>query len=213
MIFKSKELLIDFVHQQSQERKRELISISQSLKTMRDHEQKLLCRGAIVFSYAHWEGFVKDISLAYISHVAFKAPTFEALTQNFQALAFKAKITTCGKATKRIQPHLDLLQEILGSSGDKVKIDPQKSIDTESNLDSIVFENICKTVGIDYTSYWSTYSPYLDELVKNRCLIAHGELFVPNREYAVEVLSFTQRSIDQFGSDISNAVTMESFVR
>ena len=213
MSFKSRELLIDFVNQQSQQRKRELIGISQSLKLRREKEESLLCRTAILLAYAHWEGFVKDISLAYVSYVAFKAPAFETLTQNFQALAFRAKIAVCGKATKRIQPHLDLLQEILDSQKERVSIDPQKSIDTESNLDSKVFENICRTVGIDYESYWSTYSHYIDDLVKTRCRIAHGELTTPSKKYAIEVLSFTQKSIDQFGTDISNATVMETFVR
>lgn len=153
MIFKSKELLVDFVNEQSQCRKRELIGINQSLKTGREHEQKLLCRSAILLAYAHWEGFVKEISIAYVAHVAFKAPAFGLLTRNFQALAFRTKITVCGKAIKRIQPHLDLLQEILDSSEEKTIIDPEKSIDTESNLDSDVFENMCKIVGIDYKSY------------------------------------------------------------
>ncbi len=213
MSFKSKEQLIDFVNQQGQKRKRELISIRQSLKTGREHEQKLLCRGAILLSYAHWEGFVKDIAFAYVAYVAFKAPAFEILTQNFQALAFRTKITVCGKATKRIQPHLDLLQEILDSPGNRVTIDPDKSIDTESNLDSTVFENVCKTVGIDYESHWSTFSPFIDEFVKIRCVIAHGELMAPDKKYAAEAVSFTQESIDKFGTDISNAVIMEAYIR
>ena len=213
MSFKSKESLIDFVNQQSQQRKREIISIAQFLNTGRDHEQKMLCRGAVLLAYAHWEGFVKDISLAYVAHVAFKAPAFEDLTQNFQALAFKTKITVCGKATKRIQPHLDLLQEILDAQEEKVTIDPQKSIDTESNLDSTVFENICKIVGINYSSHWVTYGPFIDDFVKTRCMIAHGELIMPDRRHAEEVLEFTRESIDRFGADISNATVMKTYIR
>lgn len=213
MSFKSKEQLIDFVDQQSQQRKKELISISQSLKTGREHEQNLLCRGAILLSYAHWEGFVKDVAIAYVAYVAFKAPAFETLTRNFQALAFRTKITACGKVTKRIQPHLDLLKEILDSPGEKVAIDPDKSIDTGSNLDSTVFENVCKTIGIDYEVYWSTFGPFIDEFVKTRCVIAHGEMMVPERKYAAETISFTRKSIDKFGTDISNAAVMEAYIR
>ena len=213
MIFKSKESLVDFIDQQNQKRKRELISISQSLKLGREHEQKLLCRSAILFAYAHWEGFVKDTSVAYIEYVAFKAPAFKSLTCNFQALAFKAKITVCGKATKRIQPHLDLLKEISESKTERVSIDPQKSIDTESNLDSNVFENICKTVGVDYEPHWSTYSHFIDELVKVRCIIAHGELIIPDKKYTTEAVEIIQKSIDWFGADISNAAVMETYIR
>lgn len=213
MNLKSQESLIDFVDQQSQRRKRELISMAQLLKTGREHEQKLLCRGAILLAYAHWEGFVKETALAYVEYVAFKAPAFGILTCNFQALAFKTKITVCGKANRRIQPHLDLLKEILDSQEEKVLIDPQRAIDTESNLNSNVFENICKTVGIDYESYWSTYSHFIDELVKIRCMIAHGELITPDKKYTIEALSIIQNSINHFSTDISNAVTMESYIR
>ena len=213
MNFKSKESLIDFIDQQSQKRKRELISISQALKTNREHEQRFLCRSAIVLSYAHWEGFIKDVSVAYVEYVAFKAPRFEQLTSNFQALAFKTKITVCGKATRRIQPHLELLQEILDYQQKKVSIDPQKCIDTESNLDSTVFENICRTVGIEYELYWSTYSHFIDDLVKTRCMIAHGELVEAESKHTAEIIKFTQTSIDKFGGDISNAAVRETYLR
>ena len=71
MVFKSKESLIDYFAQTSQWRRRELISIKQSIQDSRSHEETLLCRVAVVFSYAHWEGFVKDAATAYVSYVAF----------------------------------------------------------------------------------------------------------------------------------------------
>ena len=86
MAFKSKDSLVDYFAQESQWRRRELISIKQAIKTSRNHEESFLYRVAVVFSYAHWEGFVKDAATAYVNYVAFKAPTVENLTSNFQAL-------------------------------------------------------------------------------------------------------------------------------
>lgn len=213
MVFKSKESLIDYFAQTSQWRRRELISIKQSIQDSRSHEETLLCRVAVVFSYAHWEGFVKDAATAYVSYVAFKAPVVEKLTSNFQALLFRSQILSCQKTTRRIKPHLELLNDFLESLSRQAKIKTENSIDTESNLSAEVFENICLTIGVDYSSYWHIYEPRINELVKIRCAIAHGEQRVLERKYAVEILDFIQNSITHFRTDIENAIVSDAYLR
>ena len=71
-------------------------------------------------------------------------------------------------------------------------------IDSNSNLDYKNFENICQSMGIDCQSYWSNYNHFIDELVKNRCDIAHGGLDVQSYKYADEVLTKVIEFIDTY---------------
>jgi hypothetical protein len=73
MVIRNKEELIDFLDKNSEKRKQELITLKESIKSQRKHEQAIFCRIAVVMAYAHWEGFIKTSSIAYVQ------PTFSRL--------------------------------------------------------------------------------------------------------------------------------------
>jgi hypothetical protein len=95
----------------------------------------------------------------------------------------------------------------------KVELDAQKTIETKSNLNYDNFENICRSVGINCQNYWSTYKPFIDELVKNRCSIAHGGLDVQSYDYANEVLTKVIEFIDNYRTDLENLAITDAYYR
>jgi hypothetical protein len=103
---------------------------------------------------------------------------------------------------------------MLELADNKVELDAEKTIETKSNLNYDNFENICRSVGINCQNYWSTYKPFIDELVANRCRIAHGGLDIQSYEYADEVLTKVIEFIDNYRTDLENlAVTDACFCR
>jgi len=214
MRIKSQETLIDFIDEKSQLRRRELITLTQLLQTKRKHESNIFCRSAVIIAYAHWEGFVKETAIAYVEYVACKSLRFEQLSPNFKAVACREILLDASRATKRIHPHLRVVEQFTDQASKTIDISYISSsvIDTQSNLNAEVFENICITVGLDYTQRWSTYGPFIDDLVKQRHSIAHGTTLVPQKDYAIEVVTFVEKAIDWFRTDIENSAVRSAFV-
>lgn len=103
--------------------------------------------------------------------------------------------------------------EMLELANNKVELDALKTIETKSNLNYDNFENVCRSVGINCQNYWSTYKPFIDELVKNRCSIAHGGLDVQSYDYADEVLTKAIKFIDNYRTDIENLAITDAYYR
>ena len=205
---RSKEELISLLADQSKEHKRELIILKESIKSQRKHEKNVFCRLAVVMAYAHWEGFIETSSIAYVQYVEFRSLKFEELAPNFQALAYKRKMLKFGSTPQKISYYIEMIE----LPNNKVELDAQKTIETKSNLNYDNFENICLSVGIDCQNYWSTYKPFIDELVKNRCSIAHGGLDIQVYDYADEVLEKVIKFIDSYRTDLENlAITDACF--
>ncbi len=89
----------------------------------------------------------------------------------------------------------------------------ENAIDTESNLNSEVFQNICLSIGINYDVMWSHEAPFINDLFENRCAIAHGELFEPRHDYALEVVGKVLDWIDSFSTDVENAAIEKAYLR
>jgi hypothetical protein len=209
MAIKTLDQLINFLAENSRRRKQELITLKESINSPRKHEQIVFCRLAVVMAYAHWQGFILASSLAYLEYINSRSLKFEELTINFQALAYKDKIRSYGSPPKEISHYL----EIVGLTDKKVELDVNKAIDSNSNLDYKNFENICHSVGIDSHNYWSTYKPFIDELVKNRCNIAHGGFDIQENEYVKEVLTKVIEFIDVYSTSIENLAITDAHKR
>lgn|GEM_PF-1430832 len=211
---RNKTELIDTLGNIKQERKRELFTLSSELKAAKyPNDLPLVRRAAIIFSYAHWEGFIKDASQAYVIFVASKSRKLSDLIINFQALACRQELIIAQKATKRIFPHLIVVKRLTDEINESYSLNPSTSIDTESNLTSEIFENICNCIGIDYKLNWEVQGPFIDDLFRNRCAIAHGELYVPDMKYSIEALEFSIKAIDQFSTEVENAVELDAYLR
>lgn len=213
MKIRSSEELVDFIAARKQIRKRELVSLSEDLTPRGAKPPALVCRVAVVMSYAHWEGFVKEAASCYLHLVTHKTKSLDSLAQNFQALACQQELATGQKATKRIGPHIAIVKRFTDEISNSVRLDPDTAIDTESNLNSEVLENICESLGVDYKETWSTSGPFIDDLFTTRCGLAHGEIFAPESDAAAEFVRFTLSALDTFGAQVENAAIKQAYLR
>ncbi len=209
MAIRTQGQLIDFFAENSRKRKQELITLKELIQNPRKHEQSILYRLAVVMAYAHWQGFVLASASAYLEYINSKSLKCEELKIHFQALAYKNKIRSYGSPPKEISHYL----EIIGLTEKIVQIDVNKVIDSSSNMDYQNFQNICLSVGINCQPYWLGYEPFINELVKNRCRIAHGEFDIQEYEYAEEVLDKVIEFINNYRTDLENLVVTDAHYR
>ncbi|QLA17594.1 MAE_28990/MAE_18760 family HEPN-like nuclease [Desulfolutivibrio sulfoxidireducens] len=211
MKIRSTEELIDFLGGAIHFRKREMINIKSQLCN-RERSVNSICRIAVVFAYAHWEGFIKEAAQAYICYVSSQRKTLSSLTKNFQAICCRRCILNVSSAANKIHHHIDLVETILDNGNKYYSLDYINAIQTNSNLNAEVFHNICMTVGIPSVSDTCS-NRFIDELVKNRCCIAHGNNYDPDYGYAMKAIDFVLEAIDKFKTDIENAAVLKTYLR
>jgi hypothetical protein len=163
-------------------------------------------------AYAHWEGFVKEAATAYLAYLARKSVALSQLQANFQALVCRSELLDAASAPKRIWPHISVVTRLVDNRETSATV-PMNAIDTESNLNWAVFENLCLVVGISPGRFWSDRRGLIDDMFLTRCEIAHGQLVTPQPKEAVEYIDFALDALRVFSADLTNAAVNEEHLR
>lgn len=209
-IFKSKMQLEDFLSQQLSWRRKELHDLKSILRENRNTTGlKPLTKGAIVLAYAHWEGYIKEVSEAYLSYISFREFARNEVADNFLALSVINNIKTKNKFTDCITD----ITCLISSPQEKCKIPTKNIIDAESNLNSDVLKKIMDILGLDF-SYFETKRYFVDkELLGKRNQIAHGEDRNVNMKDYTELADFVISSMDNYRTIIQNAINMKTYLK
>ena len=193
-------------------RLKEVADLKDSARKTSSASRRTIIRAGIALLYAHWEGFIKTTSQAYLEYVSRKGLQLSELKSCFVVLGLKRHLSDLETNKKTIAgvQSLEFIQERLGR---RDRMNLSAAIDTESNLSSAVFDNIANSIAID-TSRYEAYYHLLDEsLLARRNSVAHGEYLDIDatewRKLADQVL-FLMR---QFKTDIENNATTEGFRR
>jgi len=140
------------------------------------HRLSCLSRSAIVLAYAHWEGCVKSASKRYVNYINSRQLPVLELKRSLQAAHLTSQFRRGGDSAR-----IRFLGELLGEI-DRVRaavcaINPNKCIDMEDNLSSIVFKDLVIGLGLEYLDVYSTRQVFIDrQVVYARNQVAHGEL-------------------------------------
>lgn len=169
-------------------------------------------RAGVAMLYAHWEGFVKGASNAYISYLSNRADRMRDLKPCFVALGVRAKLSTTqesGRSAVAVSTVSYLLDEL-----DKpIRLPAVDAISAKGNLNSTVFTNIVGWIGIDPAQYTTRFTLIDKTLLETRNGIAHGEHLVID---ALRFESLVQEILEMlrwFKTDIENAVVQQNFLR
>ena len=192
-------------------RKKEL-AVIKSLVTMRSSMEMTKChiRAGVALIYAHWEGFIKAATTAYLTYVASQRLTYSELTDNFVAFASKRLLNEARDSNKMIV--YAKVVELFTSGRDSRCILPTE-IKTKSNLSSEVLKEIVYTLGLDYGDY-ATKANFIDEtLVGNRNSIAHGNYLLVEISDFIELHGIVIDLLNIFSNQISNAASTKAYKR
>lgn len=174
--------------------------------------QKPFIRAAVTMLYAHWEGFIKKSAENYLSYIEFKRLNYSDLQQCFVVIGLKAKISEVVDS-KSMMLNISVLDFLQNEINAPARLNPSKSVYTDSNLTSTVFKNIALSINIDIGKYETKFNLIDLRLVAQRNRIAHGEfLMINGREYSElseEILLLMRR----FKTDIENAASLEAYLR
>lgn len=191
-------------------RLKEIAYVKSNAKSSKSFAQAALLRAGVPLIYAHWEGFVKGASEAYLEYVANQRLRYDELASCFVVFAAKKHVANLVQSRKAAI-NIEVVDFFRNVNGKQANISLSSAVNTEANLSSVVFENIAASLGIS-TDRYVPYANLLDKsLLERRNKIAHGEFLdidaAAFESLADEVLGLLR----MYKTDIENSASMNAF--
>lgn len=171
--------------------------------------KKVILRTWIVLLYAHWEGFIKEVTQKYIREVNKLGIRAGRMSHNLAQCIFLEQLKGMSE-NKTYKSYADIYSKIMKKRGEKCKI--SETINTKSNLTKKIFEDILFLVDIDESWYLPKYN-FIDDLVNMRNEIAHGRGSVVTLEKCKEYNNYMISIMEKYLNDLVDCYTLEKFKR
>lgn len=215
MKIRTAEEFIDFMDRETSWRKRELAVLNSEINKTHysTYTSEALLRSAVMLLYAHWEGYIKNSSIAYLDHVLIQKFEYKKLALHFRAIGIKHDLNEMYNTNiSKMGKLMDILEFLLNKQEEKCRFTPEKIIDTKSNLNSKVFKEIVITLGLDYKNYETKENLIDQKLLNYRNNIAHGKELVVNGNDYQELFKEVIVLIDTFKNDLENSAILKSYL-
>lgn len=207
--YKSKEGVFDFLDNEIANRRLEIHYLKNILQSKRDSkESKVLIKALVVISYAHWEGFVKKASIAYLSYISFLSLNKKQISTDLFSSSLFSMMTEEGKG---IGEKIKKLRGIIDDPSYKPEMNIDKMCNTESNLNNERLDKIMKNIGAPYEELRSKGMFIDGSLLNHRNKYAHGEYCEIDVDRAMEIANTTIQLMEQYKTIIDNLLALEAF--
>lgn len=175
-------------------------------------DRKVFVRAGVALVYAHWEGFIKAASEAYLDFVDSQGHVYRDLKSCFAVFGLKGRLsllTESGQAKSSIEA----FDFVLSQLDTRARMRMSSAIDTESNLTSKVFANIATSLDIATSTYETKFNLIDESLVRRRNKVAHGDYLdlepAEFRTLADDILQMMRN----YKTDLQNAASMATYRR
>lgn len=202
----------EFLDEEFAWRRKELSAVWADLKLATGLSRNALLRAGTALLYAHWEGFVKVSSEAYVEYVARRRLRYKELSPGFLALALRNKLNVL-TATDDISAHIAFVDFVSTGLQGHALLPKLGAISTGGNLNSKRLKRIVLSLGLDYSSFELKQNLIDNQLLHWRNTIAHGRLFCPKMEDYGLLYEETAILLRNFKDQISNAITLAAYRR
>ncbi|AQT61454.1 MAE_28990/MAE_18760 family HEPN-like nuclease [Cellvibrio sp. PSBB023] len=192
-------------------RRKELTNIKNLTLSSRSHIKTTLLKSSLTLLYSHWEGFVKKASIAYCEYLNFQGLCYQDLTQNFHVCALINEFQ--GQYPPRnFKSSFGIVTGKSLRLSEKLKIDSERYIDTQSNLNSEVLKELTQKLGISYSAYELKENLIDERFLGLRNAISHGEYRCIEEEDFIDLYEEITSLIETFKNQISNSAILKEYL-
>ena len=172
-----------------------------------------ILRSIVVITYAHWEGFIKLSSRAYIEYISVQRLRNDELTPNFLALSIMPILLNSSPNGISFNKYVEITSFFLNDLSKQNSMTSKNVIQTKSNLSAKIFKEIVSILGFDYSIYESK-EKFIDErLLKTRNKIAHGDYIPLKKDDVKKIEDECVYIMNHFKNQIDNAVYLKTYKR
>lgn len=208
MKIRSPEEFSHFIDHEYSWRRHELTNLRNNAFSAKKTIKTSLLRSFVPLLYAHWEGLIKQLSVAVLEYIVHRGFRYSELKSTFRAYAIAEYSRE--NPLKQFSACVSFLSEVDYSAA--IKIDPHKYIDASSNLNAKVLKDFASKLGIDYSLY-ATKENFINEtFVKLRNGICHGERIDVDESTCESLYREITELMQLFKNQIENHVSQESFL-
>ena len=172
--------------------------------------QPVLIRSGIPLLYAHWEGFVKSSTDAYLRYVCNVGLRAGDVAPKIRMLQFWRVVNKFQQA-QSIEQQLAGYERILAFPDTSFRRLPRDVTNTRSNLSSVVLEEIMQSAGLDH-SIFAVDALFIDKkLLERRNHIAHGRALEVDRDEFVRLKDGVVRLLRAYKNEIENSLAEKRY--
>lgn len=196
--------LQDRIDEEFSWRLKELDSLKQITRQSQELAKKTAIRSAICLAYSYWEGFVKRSAEYYIEFVSNQGLRFDELADCFVWIGARrhfASVASGGKVAAAVSG-VNFFRKQLNK---RAYLRLPGHVNTKSNLNSEVFENIAITVGVSTDAFRTRYHQIDESLLGRRNRIAHGEYLDLDQKDCINLIDAVIELLLLFKTEIENA--------
>jgi hypothetical protein len=175
---------------------------------------KTLLRAAVPIIYAHWEGFIKEISVAYLNFISIRELKFREHNKGILALHLKWRFLAKNSQHNELERAMQLCSFIENELDKRsnLKAIPEP-IKTNSNLSYEVLREILTILDIDHAKF-DAYRAFIDsQLLDARNGIAHGQYRDIDMELYNQLHEIVLKLIEEFKTELENKVAQQKYKR
>lgn len=175
--------------------------------------QDSAARAAYPMVYAHWEGFIKDTTFAYLEYVT-NVVGIKGLAKS-KVLPSLISGWAWQSGVKGERPTLHTFMECTISTVFDVGAFPPMELApiprAQGIMDSQLFKQLCRLISLDY-SHFATREKFIDEiLAKRRHQIVHGALDTVSANDFDSVRTEGLALMSQYKNEIENLIATDGF--
>jgi hypothetical protein len=203
---------VDLLDQEFAWRRKELTAIWGDVKSASEKSRPVRLRAAVAMLYAHWEGFVKAASEAYVEFVARRRLKHSELNDGFLTLALRSKLHEMGSRDD-LYAHIEFVNFLYNELESRAKIPQLGMIKTGSNLTARRLKAIVLTLGLDYSPFELKENLMDAQLLDWRNKIAHGKYLCPEEADFTSLYNEVSFLLRNFKDQLVNAVLLRGYRR
>ena len=138
------------------------------------YRKEVMLKASIALLYSHWEGHIKFSARKYIEYISEQKLPVGDLTENFKQIFLPAYFCNHTLNLKNIKSQ-QMLHDFFQENESLLKVDSEKTILTNSNLNSDLATEILMQLGFDNTLFDSNKTFIDEQLLASRNAISHGD--------------------------------------
>ncbi len=214
MKIRTLEELDDYLSNELAWRKKECLNLNGLTSSSRGANKIIYYRASIIVFYSHWEGFIKNASLAYLSYLNRLAPKYHLMQDSFFCLGMSFVFQN-DFSSRNINNHKKINKYLQERNILSFKVEPEKVIDVRSNLNYEAIRIIAHQLGVSLDGL-DLREHFIDKvLLKYRNSLAHGERVseIELKGIYDEVYSTVLNYLEGYSSVISNAASMKLYLK
>ncbi|MDF3135315.1 MAE_28990/MAE_18760 family HEPN-like nuclease [Pseudomonas extremaustralis] len=191
-------------------RVKEIANLKISVRGSPSLSARTVVRAGVPLLYAHWEGFVKQASQDYLSYVTSQRLTYGELASCFVVFGTKKHLSTI-TSSRQASVNIEVVNFFRKCNTDRADLVLSNAIDTQSNLNSDVFQNIALSLGVPVNPYSSYFNLIDESLLARRNKIAHGEYLDLNEEDFRNLSNEVIKLLRNYKTDIENLASLGAY--